>query len=156
MSIWTYQLAPGLLHQAAIAQLGERQTEDLKVPGSIPDLGKSLMLASPLHISACWFLEHARALVGQSFVLKELSFKNKIPCKVFFFGGAGPPPIFQDLGRPSGITSGFFPKGSWFDSVGLCFFVSGGCRGRGGNLDKVPDSLGCFFVFWWVPGRGGT
>ena len=24
---------------AAIAQLGERQTEDLKVPGSIPDLG---------------------------------------------------------------------------------------------------------------------
>ena len=26
--------------QAAIAQLGERQTEDLKVPGSIPGLGK--------------------------------------------------------------------------------------------------------------------
>ena len=26
--------------QAAIAQLGERQTEDLKVPGSIPCLGK--------------------------------------------------------------------------------------------------------------------
>ena len=26
---------------AAIAQLGERQTEDLKVPGSIPDLGTS-------------------------------------------------------------------------------------------------------------------
>ena len=26
---------------AAIAQLGERQTEDLKVPGSIPGLGKS-------------------------------------------------------------------------------------------------------------------
>ena len=25
--------------QAAIAQLGERQTEDLKVPGSIPGLG---------------------------------------------------------------------------------------------------------------------
>ena len=25
---------------AAIAQLGERQTEDLKVPGSIPGLGK--------------------------------------------------------------------------------------------------------------------
>ena len=24
---------------AALAQLGERQTEDLKVPGSIPDLG---------------------------------------------------------------------------------------------------------------------
>ena len=25
--------------EAAIAQLGERQTEDLKVPGSIPGLG---------------------------------------------------------------------------------------------------------------------
>ena len=31
--------------QAAIAQLGERQTEDLKVPGSIPGLG--IMLKSP-------------------------------------------------------------------------------------------------------------
>ena len=29
----------GLLSQAAIAQLGERQTEDLKVPGSILGLG---------------------------------------------------------------------------------------------------------------------
>ena len=28
---------------AAIAQLGERQTEDLKVPGSIPGLGTLLM-----------------------------------------------------------------------------------------------------------------
>ena len=27
--------------EAAIAQLGERQTEDLKVPGSIPGLGKN-------------------------------------------------------------------------------------------------------------------
>ena len=27
------------MHQAAIAQLGERQTEDLKVPGSIPGCG---------------------------------------------------------------------------------------------------------------------
>ena len=26
-------------HEAAIAQLGERQTEDLEVPGSIPGLG---------------------------------------------------------------------------------------------------------------------
>ena len=26
--------------EAAIAQLGERQTEDLKVPGSIPGLGR--------------------------------------------------------------------------------------------------------------------
>ena len=28
-----------LQHHAAIAQLGERQTEDLEVPGSIPGLG---------------------------------------------------------------------------------------------------------------------
>ena len=30
---------PGWKSRAAIAQLGERQTEDLKVPGSIPGLG---------------------------------------------------------------------------------------------------------------------
>ena len=29
--------------QAAIAQLGERQTEDLKVPGLIPGLGNSCL-----------------------------------------------------------------------------------------------------------------
>ena len=32
----------GWLSAAAIAQLGERQTEDLKVPGSIPGLGKGV------------------------------------------------------------------------------------------------------------------
>ena len=31
-----------MLTSAAIAQLGERQTEDLKVPGSIPGLGMFL------------------------------------------------------------------------------------------------------------------
>ena len=30
---------PPCIGRAAIAQLGERQTEDLKVPGSIPGLG---------------------------------------------------------------------------------------------------------------------
>ena len=34
---------------ASIAQLGERQTEDLKVPGSIPGLG---MLEAPPHHGA--------------------------------------------------------------------------------------------------------
>ena len=34
---------------AAIAQLGERQTEDLKVPGSIPGLGNGLMNANNLY-----------------------------------------------------------------------------------------------------------
>ncbi len=37
-------LPPPACHHAAIAQLGERQTEDLKVPGSIPGLGR---LVSP-------------------------------------------------------------------------------------------------------------
>ena len=32
------------VQQAVIAQLGERQTEDLKVPGSIPGRGKFLSL----------------------------------------------------------------------------------------------------------------
>ena len=31
--------------EAAIAQLGERQTEDLKVPGSIPGLGMAAVAA---------------------------------------------------------------------------------------------------------------
>ena len=35
-----------MVTQAAIAQLGERQTEDLKVPGSIPGLGNERGLPS--------------------------------------------------------------------------------------------------------------
>ena len=35
----TKQLVSTKLTDAAIAQLGERQTEDLEVPGSIPGLG---------------------------------------------------------------------------------------------------------------------
>ena len=38
------------LAYAAIAQLGERQTEDLKVPGSIPGLGNELP------IDPCYFI----------------------------------------------------------------------------------------------------
>ena len=34
------------LHVAEIAQLGERQTEDLKVPGSIPGLGILILLCA--------------------------------------------------------------------------------------------------------------
>ena len=33
---------------ASVAQLGERQTEDLKVPGSIPGRGTSLALRPPV------------------------------------------------------------------------------------------------------------
>ena len=43
----------GILHRAAIAQLGERQTEDLEVPGSIPGFGTfasaRVMLRPRLH-----------------------------------------------------------------------------------------------------------
>ena len=35
----TKQIVTYMYNIAAIAQLGERQTEDLKVPGSIPGLG---------------------------------------------------------------------------------------------------------------------
>ena len=39
--------------QAAIAQLGERQTEDLKVPGSIPGLGMAVWsLVNKLRVSS--------------------------------------------------------------------------------------------------------
>ena len=34
------------LREAWVAQLGERQTEDLKVPGSIPGLGKLFDVSS--------------------------------------------------------------------------------------------------------------
>ena len=41
-----------MLIEAAIAQLGERQTEDLKVPGSIPGLGIFFRLEGGW--GACW------------------------------------------------------------------------------------------------------
>ena len=37
--------------RAAIAQLGERQTEDLKVPGSIPGLGNVFCLRYNIHVT---------------------------------------------------------------------------------------------------------
>ena len=49
---------------AAIAQLGERQTEDLKVPGSIPGLGIALM--SWLSGAKWSFLAHTDALSQQA------------------------------------------------------------------------------------------
>ena len=39
---------------AAIAQLGERTTEDRKVPGSIPGCGTSFSLFTFLHCSMHW------------------------------------------------------------------------------------------------------
>ena len=50
------------LGSAAIAQLGERQTEDLKVPGSIPGLGMlSCLVGQPLDdctsLALFWMLQ---------------------------------------------------------------------------------------------------
>ena len=42
---------------AAVAQLGERQTEDLKVPGSIPGLG-SFYFIFPFHQIICFLFFH--------------------------------------------------------------------------------------------------
>ena len=50
-------------HAAEIAQLGERQTEDLEVPGSIPGLGKFLQCCNAMinflkcrdfHVKTLW------------------------------------------------------------------------------------------------------
>ena len=45
----TLQLA--LVSEAAIAQLGERETEDLQGPGAIPGLGNSSLPAAPIEIA---------------------------------------------------------------------------------------------------------
>ena len=50
-------------NQAAIAQLGERQTEDLKVPGSIPGLGMiSSLFAQQTQLTS--FSHHSLFLVA--------------------------------------------------------------------------------------------
>ena len=45
-----------LIQQAVIAQLGERQTEDLKVPGSIPGRGSFFNLHS-FFFRISWFYD---------------------------------------------------------------------------------------------------
>ena len=53
-------VAQNFPHIAAIAQLGERQTEDLKVPGSIPGLGIYFACAAePLQIHSATALHIA-------------------------------------------------------------------------------------------------
>ena len=49
-NVKTYFLFSTSFQQAVIAQLGERQTEDLKVPGSIPGRGIFLFLFSNFFI----------------------------------------------------------------------------------------------------------
>ena len=48
------------INEAALAQLGERQTEDLKVPGSIPGGG---IFGYPLHLSLCSLLRPSKRSV---------------------------------------------------------------------------------------------
>ena len=49
-----------LRQKAAIAQLGERQTEDLKVPGSIPGGGNDFFLYAHIkcHVSVAQWITH--------------------------------------------------------------------------------------------------
>ena len=54
------------LYRAAIAQLGERQTEDLKVPGSIPGLGILLAHCCMVHDDCHTFFPSPRLMVMTS------------------------------------------------------------------------------------------
>ena len=51
-------------HQAVIAQLGERQTEDLKVPGSIPGRGIFFPNLIHLHVKVHSFLDQLTQFDG--------------------------------------------------------------------------------------------
>ena len=53
------ELVSWSLATAAIAQLGERQTEDLKVPGSIPGLGKIAPCAQLTKSPTCYSVQLA-------------------------------------------------------------------------------------------------
>ena len=53
--------ASAVLHRAAIAQLGEHQTEDLKVPGSIPGLGMVFSWCDSQHMLSSCVLSFAAA-----------------------------------------------------------------------------------------------
>ena len=57
---------------AAIAQLGERQTEDLKVPGSIPGLGMQFYVEL---LWACAYCSAIHWFLLLFFVVKEISGK---------------------------------------------------------------------------------
>ena len=56
------------LTTAAIAQLGERQTEDLKVPGSIPGLGICLLVyfVSNCHIGEATLQNADKDIAGET------------------------------------------------------------------------------------------
>ena len=76
--------------QAAIAQLGERQTEDLKVPGSIPGLGTAFplltcKLVTPHHWMSLydqWYKVMNGGHGGQSFGQPQLHGR----ASMIFFG----------------------------------------------------------------------
>ena len=58
------------LHYAAIAQLGERQTEDLKVPGSIPGGGKFNFSLTPFFNKKLFdYKAHTKEIISDSLLL---------------------------------------------------------------------------------------
>ena len=62
---------------AALAQLGERQTEDLKVPGSIPGLGKFNRTISTVRASVNARPEGTWYLVGGLLVADPIQQKGE-------------------------------------------------------------------------------
>ena len=100
----------GMGLQAAIAQLGERQTEDLKVPGSIPGRGTRFSLYA--HITQfdilfreCPTLHVEFPQFPQSFITwNNLNFSRCIELtpskKSLSEGGFEPPPTYVDQNTP--------------------------------------------------------
>jgi hypothetical protein len=64
---------PFFISRAAIAQLGERQTEDLKVPGSIPGLG--MLTISQQHLDCFFVCMFSKACRSLAHLLGSLSFR---------------------------------------------------------------------------------
>ena len=73
----THQCVYSSQSVAAIAQLGERQTEDLKVPGSIPGLGIVYFNCQWRRVVTCYHSSHSRKnLHSKSSTVEKLTIKN--------------------------------------------------------------------------------
>ena len=101
--------------EAAIAQLGERQTEDLKVPGSIPGLGTFLNFGvwGAQHV-----LLHAAAHVALTWSCREQPLER----------GAA------DGCVDDATVGSFIPSAAW--SSGM--ILASGARGPGFNSQSSP------------------
>ena len=111
-----------LFASAAIAQLGERQTEDLKVPGSIPGLGTFLAPAKILCESNCQ-CDHSQQCL-----------RTKIECN-FLEGAMASNPRICGL-RCDGIkpSDSWFLRVRWHQTIGFLVFWSAGCGAMASNL----------------------